>query len=268
MSKSHIDHLLSRLVRPAKYGLMAVIGLVMLYYLYSVNEKPRGGYLHSVFVQFPADRYTFLVSKKEMAGRTFITDNLWGYRYPSMEPLTPAKRGEFMTAYEHTDWVKVAVLERKNMLTPISISDSMRQRGEKLCFNDSIQRAQTPGNTIFLRGQDVYERKDGRYFGSLQQLAVPNKPEYHDPKKFGPPAFIYWDEGSGNACTLIMCKNYPANIEGQNCQQLYVDTKNALELSMRYDSALLPHWKDIQDKTVAIFNSFSKNEMAQAEAKR
>lgn len=247
------------------YGFAVIVGLVLLFALWPVNKKSEGGYLNSVLVQFPKDRYTFLVSKEEMAGRTIITDNLWGYRYPSMEPLTPAKRGEFMTAYEHTDWIKAAVHVRNYTPSP---SESEKDRNAKMCFNQSIQRKLQPGQSNFTRGQDVYIQERELYFGNLKRLSAPDKPEYQDPKQFGLPIHIYWDDSSGNACTLIMCKKYPANIEGQNCQQLFVDPATGLEFSMRYDSKLLPHWQDIQNKTVAIFDSFSKKEMAQAEEKQ
>ncbi len=138
-----------------KYTLIAAIAAIAVTLFWNssegkyVKKKPLSGYLNHVYVEFPKDRYTFLVTNDMMAGRTFITDNLWGYRYPSMEPLTQEKSGEFMKAYAHTDWIKANVKVRNYTPKP---SESEAERKEKMCFKRSIKRHLIPGESPFIRG--------------------------------------------------------------------------------------------------------------------
>jgi hypothetical protein len=238
----------------AKYLVVAICALVALLAALRACQPPAtpvDGYLNGVHVVFPPERYTFLATSRMVAGRNFITDNLWGYRYPSMAPMMPRDRADFLRAYAHTDWVKVAVLG----YIPAADADPA-VRAARTCMNYTISRADQPGKAMLLSSEDAFARDPERHFGGLHRFNAPNRPPYDDASTYGGPVHMYWDDSSGAACTLIQCSAYPRQLKGQHCDHAYIDRVRNLQFTMDYDSALLPHWRDIQDKTVAIFDSF------------
>ena len=217
------------------------------------------GYVGDVYVEFPRDRYTFIVDRDKKGDDYVINDNLWGFRYPSMTPLVQATRGEFMKAYRDTDWVKVAVHERKDI---------------PACYAYMINSYQDPGEKPLdfevhewdlelwkkLGAQHiptaVMIRQPGQYFGGLNKMSVPDLEVYKEKAIYSGAANVYWVEDEGAPCVAIRCEYYPRRLSGESCQHLYFDKKRSLRFSMRYDSKLLPHWNDIQRKTLEKFESF------------
>ncbi|WP_426100621.1 hypothetical protein [Massilia sp. TSP1-1-2] len=238
----------------AIYPVLAVGALAVLLATLRAPKAPPApidGYLNGRHVVFPAERYTFLATTRMVAGRRFITDNLWGFRYPSMAPMLPRERADFLRAYAHTDWIKVAVLG----YTP-AVDADLATRAARTCMNYTIAHADQPGHAMLLTDKDVFERDPQRHFGGLHRFNAPSRPPYNDARTYGGPVSMYWDDSSGAACTLIQCSAYARQLKGQHCDHTYQDRVRHLEFSMDYDSALLPHWRDIQNQTVAIFDSF------------
>jgi hypothetical protein len=242
-----------------------LVFLIVSVLAYSFEEKAGakssviGGYLGDVYVEFPRDRYTFIVDRDRKGDDYVINDNLWGFRYPSMTPLVRETRGEFMKAYRNTDWVKVAVHERKDI---------------PACYAYMIRRYQDPEQKPLdfqVREWDlelwkklgaqhvptaVMIRQPGQYFGGLNKMSVPDLDVYKETATYSGPANIYWMEDEGEPCVAIRCNYYPRRLPGENCQHLYFDKNRSLHFSMRYDSKLLPHWGDIQKNAMDKFESF------------
>lgn len=221
-------------------------------FLYSFDflQKPAiKGYVNNVYVAFPFDQYTFSVAVDKTGMKPVITDNLWGFRYPSMQPLVPDLRKQFLVAFEHTDWVKVSVHPWINSLNI----------DQNSCLDHAISASLSPGGGGLLSQistTDSFVEKSDVYFGGLKKMSVPNKEEYKDRNKYSGPSDIYWDSQSGHACVQIVCKNYSKDY-GQYCTHTVIDTKNKLVFSFDYDSSILPGWNDVQAKVLNIFYSFS-----------
>jgi hypothetical protein len=123
------------------FSFLSLLWLVFLFgrsFLYSLDviQKPAiKGYINSVHVAFPSGRYTFAVAVDKAGIKPIITDNLWGFRYPSMQPLTPDLRKQFLVDFEHTDWVKVSVRPWKSNLNI----------DPKFCLDHAISASLSPG---------------------------------------------------------------------------------------------------------------------------
>lgn len=243
---------------------LALLVFVLLFFYLNIGLSAKSsslsGYLSSIYVEFPKNKYTFIAVREKEDGDYLIKDNLWGFRYPSMTPLVQETRGEFMKAYRDTDWVKVSVRERKN---------------HSACYTYMVERYQNPDHKPLdfqiREGRDkllwdklgaqhnataVMVRQPGQYYGGLNKISVPDLDVYREGAIYVGPANIYWAEENGAPCVAIRCTYYPKRHPGEYCEHLYFDRERSLQFSMSYDSKLLPFWVDIQRKTVETFESF------------
>ncbi|WP_138411418.1 hypothetical protein [Stutzerimonas nosocomialis] len=244
-------------------GVLVLLAISLWIYVYSGSGSRSpviGGYVGDVYVEFPREKYTFIVDRVLEEGRHVIKDNLWGFRYPSMAPLTRDTRGEFMKAYRDTDWVRVAVHSRKDIPACYSYLISRFQDPAQKPLDFHVHRGRNRELWAKLGSEHVPTavmiRQPGQFFGGLNKMSVPELEVYKEYELYTGAANVYWTEEEGEPCVAIRCAYYPRRLPGENCQHLYFDKNRVLRFSMRYDSKLLPHWNEIQKATLSRFESF------------
>ena len=228
-------------------GALIVLALFLGHYL----STEKGGFVGDTYIELPSDKYTFLVKAVRENGRNVIKDNLWGFRYPSLDPLRPIDRKEFLTM--SPGWVRVSVEPRLS---------------SELCFESVINRysdpARSPLDVYIYKGRklDGYNAGDamsvvpGQAFG-LRTMVVPDKKYFKDVRAYNGPQIILWDESiKPQVCTYIECVNVSANSDEQYCTQKHVDKDSRLFYSISYRRENLASWKDIQQQAMNIFKGF------------